>query len=506
MLKSWSIDNFKSIVHSGELKLAPVTVLAGLNSSGKSSLLQSILMISQTLANGVLDRPLVLNGPILRLGTFENILYDASQPLTLSFEWAEEEEKKEGEFILFSPASARVTATFSIAAGSGKGSPPIEAPKAVLGKTLLEFALSEEFAPDKQYAMSIARVSDIEFQEFLKDLDSEHLDAFASQQDKYLGKIQSAEDTTESSFLATLAHFLPASATSPSQKSNPSGNIWRDLAGIFSGPLGDFFYRQIFRELSQAITRFFTTRVRYLGPLRADPQAIQGFASSDELDDVGTKGEYAASVYDANQNASILWYHPLNRRIEQGSLKEAMNAWAWYLGIAHQIETDATGHSGSVWQVIPKPHQKPLPLWAVGVGVSQVLPVLVMGLLAPKNTLLIIEHPELHLHPRAQARLGDFFIGLSQCQKQCLIETHSENLVSQLRYHIVQSGGQEQSDCIIYFVDQDEKGASRFEQVEISPQGNILNWPDGFFDETMRQEDSITAESIKRRAGSVKNG
>src|SRR5438105_13172413 len=90
-------------------------------------------------------------------------------------------------------------------------------------------------------------------------------------------------------------------------------------------------------------------------------------------------------------------------------------------------------------------------------------------------------------------------MGLAKCGKQCLIETHSENLVSQLRYHIVQASAQEKSDSLIYFVDQDEQGATRFNSIEISPQGNILNWPDGFFDETMLQEDRITAASLKWR-------
>src|SRR5260370_38831898 len=90
MLKSWSIENFKPIVNSGELKLAPVTVFAGLNSSGKSSLLQSILMISQTLGSRVVGRPLLANGPVVQLGTFEDRLSDCavSGEMTLSFEWA----------------------------------------------------------------------------------------------------------------------------------------------------------------------------------------------------------------------------------------------------------------------------------------------------------------------------------------------------------------------------------------------------------------------------------
>src|SRR5713226_9400213 len=87
MLKSWSIENFKPIVNSGKLKLAPVTVFAGLNSSGKSSLLQSILMISQTLSSRVLDRPLLPNGPIVQLGTFEDILneFSSSHNMILKF-------------------------------------------------------------------------------------------------------------------------------------------------------------------------------------------------------------------------------------------------------------------------------------------------------------------------------------------------------------------------------------------------------------------------------------
>ncbi|MDQ2752945.1 MAG: DUF3696 domain-containing protein, partial [Bacteroidota bacterium] len=262
-------------------------------------------------------------------------------------------------------------------------------------------------------------------------------------------------------------------------------------------------------HLEQAVeqtTQFFTSRIRYLGPLRADPQASQKFAPSSELDDVGSKGEYAAAVYDANQNARIEWYNPYSKKTESHTLKVALDSWARYLGVANQIKIEMAGQSGVSWQVVHLEGHKSLPLSAVGVGVSQVLPILVMGLLAPKNTLLIVEQPELHLHPKVQARLGDFFVGLSKCHKQCLIETHSENIVSQLRYHIVESGGQENSDCIIYFVEQDEKGAAKFEPIEISPNGNILNWPDGFFDETMHQEDRITAASIRKRAKKAKNG
>src|SRR5579859_485217 len=264
MLKSWSIQNFKPILNSGELKLAPVTVLAGRNSSGKSSLIQSILMIAQTLSSRVLDRPLLSHGPFARLGTFADIL------------------------------------------------------------------------------------------------------------NKYSGQ-------------------------------------------------------------SSLIVEF---------QLDVDDEAVK---------------------------------------------------------------TEMAGQSGASWQIVHRDGQQPLPLSAVGVGISQILPILVMGLLAPSHTLLLVEQPELHLHPSVQARLGDFFLGLAKCNKQCLIETHSENLVNQLRYHIVQADGQDKSACLIYFVDQDERGAAKFEPIEISPQGNILNWPEGFFDETILQEGRINTESLRKRAKKAHN-
>src|SRR5947209_17394844 len=104
MLKSWLIQNFKPILDSGELKLAPVTVLAGRNSSGKSSLIQSILMIAQTLSSRILDRALLPNGPIIQLGTFEDILSEQTGLRTLLVGFELKTEKEE----LKAPVGARV--------------------------------------------------------------------------------------------------------------------------------------------------------------------------------------------------------------------------------------------------------------------------------------------------------------------------------------------------------------------------------------------------------------
>ncbi|GHT60160.1 hypothetical protein FACS1894109_17410 [Spirochaetia bacterium] len=91
MISSWGLKNFKSIKEAS-LEFAPLTVLTGTNSSGKSSLLQSILAISQTLAYKDTSRQLVLNGEMVRLGDFETILTSGAKDKTLAVEFTVEPE------------------------------------------------------------------------------------------------------------------------------------------------------------------------------------------------------------------------------------------------------------------------------------------------------------------------------------------------------------------------------------------------------------------------------
>jgi len=508
MLKSWSIENFKPIVNSGELKLAPVTVLAGRNSSGKSSLLQSILMIAQTLSNQLPERALLPNERIVQLGTFEDILseFSDSRNLAIQFEISDERENIDLKNYR-SSMDHKVTVIFGSGNMDNSSSSAIEASRVMVEKTSLQFRIGSSDNNTTNYIEGnfvAQKIAQSELKRLLDNISPEKR-TLSSANDKYnyLGEYTYSESydgnisqNTQSSLLVTLSHFLPDELLHISKDVTDSTTF----VNYIDDPV-------TLNDLADEITRFFSSQIRYLGPLRADPGTTQRtFAPTGELDDVGFKGEYAAVVYHNNQAAQINWYNPNTSQTEKGTLQAALDTWARYLGVAYQVRTETAGLSGITWKVIIKQGLKPRTLPEVGGGLNHLLPILVMGLLAPENTLLIIEEPEVTLHPGVQARLGDFFVGMSKCKKQFLIETHSENLVSQLRYHIVQAGGMENSDCMIYFVDQDEKGAAKFEQVEISARGNIMNWPDGFFDETMHQEDKITSASIRRRAKLAKNG
>ena len=89
MIKHWTIRNFKSIARKTTLDLAPLTVFAGANSSGKSTLIQSILLTTQTVQNSVHSKSVILNGHISRLGTFNDILsnkHEGKPEIEIGFE------------------------------------------------------------------------------------------------------------------------------------------------------------------------------------------------------------------------------------------------------------------------------------------------------------------------------------------------------------------------------------------------------------------------------------
>src|SRR5262249_29647521 len=139
------------------------------------------------------------------------------------------------------------------------------------------------------------------------------------------------------------------------------------------------------------------------------PEGVQSYSVLGQPDDVGPRGEYAAHAYAASRKHLLRWWNPISLQVESAALEDAINVWLRYLSIADRVSAREADVLGVAWMVRASASSQEHPLQAVGVGVSQVLPILVSGLLAPEGTILIMEQPELHLHERPQARLADFF-------------------------------------------------------------------------------------------------
>ncbi len=260
------------------------------------------------------------------------------------------------------------------------------------------------------------------------------------------------------------------------------------------------------RFAADYVTSFFTDGIRYLGPLRDEPKAIYPMTGYNDPQDVGFRGEYTAAVLENYKNERVK-YLPTDRfpfssrrnnELLQTTLAEAVTDWLRHLGIANEVATQDKGKLGHELTISTGGSQHLHDLTHVGVGVSQALPIVVSSLLAPSGATLIFEQPELHLNPRVQTRLADFFVSLMLSGKQCVIETHSEYLISRLRYLAAMSEDVGiASNTRIYFVEK-PAAESVYREVTISDAGGIKNWPTGFFDETERNSEAIIRAQMEK--------
>jgi len=181
------------------------------------------------------------------------------------------------------------------------------------------------------------------------------------------------------------------------------------------------------------------------------------------------------------------------------TLESAVTDWLQYMGIAERIETVDRGKLGHELKVITPDVGMPHDLTHVGVGVSQVLPILVMCLLAQPDTTIIIEQPELHLHPKVQTLLGDFFLSMAMLGKQCIVETHSEYIINRLRFRAATAHGDEVPSLLKVYFAEKKGGASTFRPVNVNKYGAILDWPDGFFDQSQAEAEEILRAATRKR-------
>jgi predicted ATPase len=118
-----------------------------------------------------------------------------------------------------------------------------------------------------------------------------------------------------------------------------------------------------------------------------------------------------------------------------------------------------------------------------GFGLSYAMGIVVAGLAANPGTLLIVENPEAHLHPRAQSTMGEFLARVAAGGAQVIIETHSEHVLNGLRRTVKQGVLDPTKARILFFDAEVGKGGPIQHDIDISATGDIAKWPEGFFDQ-----------------------
>ncbi|MDK8078793.1 DUF3696 domain-containing protein [Citrobacter freundii] len=272
----------------------------------------------------------------------------------------------------------------------------------------------------------------------------------------------------------------------------------------------ELYHSSLLQDVENAMAYCFSRSLKYLGPLRHEPQAVYS-SSPYDTNTVGLKGEFTASLLHRYRSKYINYASPsvinnkVNVQYKYDTLNNACKEWLSFLGVVEEVRTSDKGKLGYELYVKTSEGEKWQDLTHVGVGVSQVLPIVLMFLNSERSDVLIFEQPELHLHPKVQSKLCDLFLIMANTGRQCIIETHSEYMINRLRLRVAQDS---EDNCLnksaLYFINK-VNGISEFQNITINKYGAIPKWPEDFFDQTDKEVERILMEaSIKKNKEKTK--
>ncbi len=250
--------------------------------------------------------------------------------------------------------------------------------------------------------------------------------------------------------------------------------------------------------LAGGLFDFLEHSIRYLGPLRESPRPLYDQAANPRDGDIGPKGQLTAAVIHACRD-QIVVNPSLHDAPTTTTLVDALAEWLAYLGLGEGIQTADRGRLGIELTVHQSAADRDLDLTAVGVGVSQTLPVLTLCLLAAPQTLILLEQPELHLHPATQQRLADFLLACARSGRQLIVETHSDHLLTRLRRRIAEDPTDENLAAIGIVYAEPDVDRTRYRSVSPNRYGAIDEWPVGFFDQTVTESQEILRAGLAKR-------
>lgn len=458
MLTELHLENFKAWQEL-TIEFGRITALFGENSSGKSSVLQFLLLLKQT--KDATDRGLVLDfggGPNERvdLGNFVAAVHrgaesgDGPPDMEWSLSW--EPYRIEAGRLIFlglvqampqgSDREVRLTARVGLSA---------ETDRQLVVKRLAYM------------------YRDVEFELKLKESERFEL---ACSHEAFLPDARSSESVTQELLGMMRGGSAPSSADSPdpvpSHEEGLPGPVKTHLFPPESRQRSRTFYDVV--GGLEAAYEALMDRIFYLGPLRARPRRSYAWSGA-RPKGVGDSGEYAIEAVLAATTRD-------QDDCFQGRIARNLKG----LGLIEAFSLREFGEGRGFYEAVVQRHEggPEATLADVGIGVSQVLPVLVLLHYVPKGSIVLLEQPELHLHPSVQSGLADVMLDVArERQLQIVVESHSEHLLRRFQRRVAEERAVP-SELKLYFVRSGREEAA-LDPLRLNEWGGIENWPEHFF-------------------------
>lgn len=435
LFKSLALKNFKCF-EEVEVEFAPITLLTGANSSGKSSLIYSLLAMLQTEQFPLYLSP---NGKYVDMGSFEEMVFqgDLTKNIELNISALDSEfsKKKRNTISINTNWISTQNNNFPKLYTFEENSGPYKY-KMTTNDQLYYFDYylhtpSSAGIRDFVYHMMVSNLSKNEKFKSGKNLSTNYSEVHFT--DTPFLNIEEFTKIASEISDAGFGHFSPV--TMLSGIVNPKNDLDDDF--------------------------------NYIGSFRLPPQRTY-YQKAKAQEKVGVNGEgYIDQI--------IEWEETNPEKFKE--LNEIMAD----LELIHSIQSEKMKGGRFELTVKTKENSSIAALTDVGFGISQFLPVIVADLQLPGNSCLALSQPEIHLHPKIQALFGNYLAKqINKSSKQYIVETHSEYLLNRIRLLLVK-GELKPEDVRVYYFENDGV-KSKIHNVEFTTDGQIVGAPDGFFD------------------------
>ena len=522
-MDSFRLQNIKSFKDTGTIELKPITILVGRNSCGKSSLLRFPAVMAQTACTPGNDPPVSLFGNITDYGNFNDIIY-----------------KKEGKQITFSleylidinPDNYIYIDSFGHLDISRVANPDFKSimAHAKLSVTLEQYLVNREFVRQVDLEVDNQLLSSLKW----NDADRKYhlkLTPF-SYGDRNFGDrvIEFTYEKSEINFYKffpeyerDINSFLNAYGLeeTPENRKEMERTFWFQMSlHRGSGIRKDAEKNPVIRQIQNGAELFdFSTdimervkkqfvsegklHISYIGPFRKAPERIYRYSGA-TIDHVGAKGENISDMLISFRRGHRNIYTSISRWVEKN--------------MGYKIDMMPIGNNYYQMTLVESDRTR-TNIMDVGFGISQVLPIVsevfMMGYKDAEDTdipelernLILIEQPELHLHPAAQASLAELFATCvtTNPHNQLIIETHSEHLINKLQVLIADENEALTNEMVqILYVDKKD-GQTIIGKMNIKENGRFETaWPVGFFDQGYELARELLRKSSVQK-GSTQN-
>jgi predicted ATPase len=451
-----TVQGYKSIDDEVTVSIAPLTILAGANSSGKSSLMQPLLLMKQTLEAPYDPGALLLNGPNLKFTSAEQLFTLGSSPKSVKhFNVGVEIQKKQKLVFTFEKHPEKLIDLASMSYKNKKDWFSLE-----VGHKLPPTSLSSYFQDSLNTYINSHKYG------FEKGVEKGIEDALYNEvlNDSSKIELQKTKDRIINSLKLNEREFLELVV-----KRN------RCFLDIYIQNLVNSMLVKS-REINQTTDSFkeFIQDIIHVPGLRGNPERTYKTTS------VGQEFPGIFEYY----VASIINYWQISKDSRLKSLEAALKI----VGLTSKIESRKVDDTQVELQVSRLPciggskntKKDMVSIADVGFGVSQTLPVIVALLTARPGQLVYIEQPEIHLHPRAQVAIAEIFADAANRGVRVVVETHSELFLMGVQ-SLVAEGKLAPDKVKLHWFTRQDNGNTKITSADLDESGSFgEDWPEDF--------------------------